>query len=261
MSEWIENRKAPVEAYMYRYIVRFLRYFETNSLSSAEAKNSLEQMMNEVKSRASSVIYKTNIIFWISNIGYGLRRLLDNRDFNELIGKDKIETLEVFEGRLPNIESFGDNKAYITIDSAYKVYFTPYKVKGRFSQNNAGSFVEFGMGFSYDGLRSYHDSIKKVAPKSLPRNHYTTEKVYMTVVKHNKFWVEGLIQDDKSQPVIINKNDLVPIYNPDNNIWPQKDEILYVQLQAQKDYSLRGEEYTEEISSKKPFQAILCSNE
>lgn len=83
----------------------------------------------------------------------------------------------------------------------------------------------------------------------------------MTVVKHNKFWVEGLIQDDKSQPVIINKNDLVPIYNPDNNIWPQKDEILYVQLQAQKDYSLRGEEYTEEISSKKPFQAILCSNE
>ena len=261
LSEWIENRKAPVEAYMYRYIVRFLRYFETNSLSSAEAKNSLEQMMNEVKSRASSVIYKTNIIFWISNIGYGLRRLLDNRDFNELIGKDKIETLEVFEGRLPNIESFGDNKAYITIDSAYKVYFTPYKVKGRFSQNNAGSFVEFGMGFSYDGLRSYHDSIKKVAPKSLPRNHYTTEKVYMTVVKHNKFWVEGLIQDDKSQPVIINKNDLVPIYNPDNNIWPQKDEILYVQLQAQKDYSLRGEEYTEEISSKKPFQAILCSNE
>ena len=261
LSEWIENRKAPVEAYMYRYIVRFLRYFEKNSLSSAEAKNSLEQMMNEVKNKASSVIYKTNIIFWISNIGHGLRRLLDNRDFNKLFGKDKIETLQVFEGRLPNSESFGANKAYITIDSAYKVFFTPYKIKGKFSQNNAGSFVEFGMGFSYDGLRSYHDSIKKVAPKSLPRNHYTSEKVYMTVVKHNKFWVEGLIQDDETQPVIINKNDLVPIYNPDENRWPEKDEVLYVQLQAQKDYILRGEEYSKEMSLKKTFQATLCSNE
>ena len=254
LAVWIEEGNASREAYLYRYIVRFLKDYEQGSLDSAESQRSLKQMASDVKSHSTMLIYKTNIVFWISNIGNGLRRLISNQDFRKMNSAEKLITLQSFEGRLPSRENFENNTAYITF-AKHNVFFSPSSIKSRISKNNAGSYVEFGLGFSYDGLRSYHDSIKPITRKLISQAHSSGDSVYVRVIKHNTFWVECLIADE-DQPVIISKFDLNPPYDPDKNIWPETGTELYVKLLEQKDYDFHGKQYEHLENIKKPYKAL-----
>ena len=260
LSVWIENGSATVEAYIYRYIVRFLRYFEENSLDSVEAEKALNTLLEEVKNKSADVIYKTNIIFWVSNIGHGLRRLLTNKEFYRMNDNERLETLQSFEGRLPNRDDFRGKTAYISMGRKYRIYFNPDSVNKRISESNAGGFVEFGLGFSYDGLRSYHDSIRLVEKKSVSRSYSSGDNVRIIVKHHNKSWVEGVVEDDASQPVIINRADIAKLYAVENDVWPKENEILDVKLTVIKtDYIMRKDIFGMQ-PLKKTFRAILCDD-
>ena len=88
---------------------------------------------------------------------------------------DIINTLHPFLGSLPNKESFNSKTAFISFGKQ-KVYFNPQSVIDRISSNMENQYVDFGVGFTYSGLRAYHDTIiyhrgviesaKKVIPKA-----------------------------------------------------------------------------------------------
>lgn len=78
--------------------------------------------------------------------------------------EDQIKYLKKLHGRLPERQAIEQNtrNSYLYY-RGNSVFFRPMAVSGTISSANAGSFIEFGLGFSYDGLRSHHGSIRLVS--------------------------------------------------------------------------------------------------
>ncbi len=254
-DSWIEAGNTTRDIHLYRYIVHFLKYYEMNSLKSAESQKVLKELEAELKKRSTALVNKTAMVYWVGNVGYGLRRLISNRLFKQLSSDDKIRTLQMFEGKLPQRENFSQNTAYIYC-SGQHVFFRPSAIKGRLSKDNADDFVSLGVGFSYDGLRSYHDSIVRITKMPLSISHSTGDNVTVKVIKHNTSWVECMIVDE-DQPVIISKYDLKKPFDPEYGIWPKQNSLLDVILLEQCDYELRGRYYDEHHITKKTYRAEL----
>lgn len=252
LETWInKSSSVPRDAYLYRYVVRFLLDYENNSLDSNESRRVLNQMEADIKSHAVDLPTKTNTVFWISCRGYGLNRLISNSDFQRISTPEKLVELELFEGRLPERNSFSGNTAYIMLHE-HRVFFRPTAVRGKISAANSGEFVELGIGFSYDGLRSYHDSLRRSERRPISKPHSPGDTAVAIVVKHNNSWVECLL-DGEDQPVIIRKDSLPERYNPDNGIWPEKGDVIEVILCETRNYELKGEFFAE--ITKLPFRA------
>lgn len=253
LDRWIDGGNASRDAYLYRYIVRFLMDYENDSLNSSESRRSLKQMEEDIKIQAEALPTKTAVIFWIGCEGYGLNRLISNADFHNPILLQSIEALQPMEGRLPERSRFTEYTAYIDL-CGHNVFFRPIAVRGTVTAANSGAFITCGIGFSYDGLRSYHDSIKLITKQFIKREHFSGEKVVVRVYKHNATWVECLI-DGEDQPVIISKDALPAEFDPKNGKWPEKGESLKVVLIERRNYVLRGDIFTERDITKDPFTA------
>lgn len=253
LDRWIDSGRASRDAYLYRYIVRFLTDYESSSLSSSDSRRALKQMEEDIKIHADSIPTKTNVIFWIGRKGYGLNRLISNTDFYNFPVSRDIGVLQPMEGRLPERSEFAKNKAYIDMNG-HQVFFRPTAVRGTVSTADSGAFVTCNIGFSYDGLRSYHDSIKRIVKEPIKREHFSGEEVVVRVCKHNSTWVECLI-DCEDQPVIISKNSLPARFDPDSGKWPKQGEILDVILVGHRKYVLHGDVFDERGITKEPFTA------
>lgn len=253
LDRWIDGGNASRDAYLYRYIVRFLMDYENGSLNSSESRRSLQQMQEDVKIQAETLPTKTTVVFWIGYEGYGLNRLISNADFYNPPLSQNIEVLQPMEGKLPERSKFTENTAYIDF-CGHNVFFRPIAVRGTVTAANSGAFITCGIGFSYDGLRSYHDSIKLITKQLIKREHSPGERVTVRVYKHNATWVECLI-DGEDQPVIIGKDALPAAFDPKIGKWPEKGESLKVVLIERRNYELRGDIFTEREITKDPFIA------
>lgn len=253
LDRWIDSGSASRDAYLYRYIVRFLTDYENSSLSSSNSQRSLKQMEEDIKIHADSIPTKTNVVFWIGREGYGLNRLISNNDFHNPPLSRNIEVLQPMEGRLPERSRFAANTAYIDLNG-HNVFFRPIAVRGTVTAADSGAFVTCSVGFSYDGLRSYHDSIRRIVKEFITKEHSPGEKVIVRVYKHNSTWVECLI-DGEDQPVIISKIKLSAEFDPENGKWPEKSEILEVVLMGHHKYVLHGDIFDERGITKEPFTA------
>lgn len=258
LDRWIEFGNASRDAYLYRYIVRFLLDYENNSLESSESRRSLKQMEEDIKRHAEMLPTKTRAVFWLGNEGNGLNRLISNAEFGRIPSRDKVVVLKKMEGKLPERSEFLENAAYIVL-SGHRVFFNPNAVRGVVTVSNSGAFVNFGIGFSYDGIRSYHDSICLITKQLIKREHSSGESVSVRVYAHNQTWVECLI-DEEDQPVIIHKQDLPRIFDPENGNWPEKGEkIDNVVLMEHRAYELRGPVFAEREITKQPFRGECVS--
>lgn len=253
LDRWIDSGSASRDAYLYRYIVRFLIDFENESLNSSESRRSLRQMEDDIKIHAEMLPTKTAVIFWVGCEGYGLNRLISNADFHNPPLSQNIEMLQPMEGKLPERSRFKENTAYIDL-CGHNVFFRPVAVRGTVTASNSGAFITCGVGFSYDGLRSYHDSIRLITKQFIKREHVLGEKVTVRVYKHNATWVECLI-DGEDQPVIINKSSLTAEFDPENGMWPEKGDSLNVELLEHRNYVFRGDIFAERGITKEPFTA------
>ncbi len=253
LDRWIDGGNASRDAYLYRYIVRFLMDYENESLNSSESRRSLRQMEEDIKVHAETLPTKTMVIFWVGSKGYGLSRLISNADFQNPPISQNIETLQPMEGKLPERSGFTENTAYIDL-SGHRVFFRPSSVRGVVTAANSGAFINCSIGFSYDGLRSYHDSIRLITKQLIAQEHAPGEKVIVRVYNHNLTWVECLI-DGEDQPVIVHKDNLPPEFDPKNGKWPEKGDSFKVILIGHRDYVPRGDIFTEQNITKEPFTA------
>ena len=253
LDRWIDSGSASRDAYLYRYIVRFLTDYENKSIASSESQRALKQMEEDIKLHAQTLPTKTMVIFWIGQEGYGLNRLISNTDFHTPPLSKNIGVLQPMEGKLPERNRFTENTAYIDL-YGHNVFFRPVAVRGTVTVANSGAFVTCGVGFSYDGLRSYHDSIQLIVKQLIKREHFSGEKVIVRVYNHNATWVECLI-DGEDQPVIVNKNALSAEFDPENGKWPEVGDSLKVVLIEHRNYVLRGNIFTEQEITKEPFTA------
>lgn len=253
LDRWIDGGNASRDAYLYRYIVRFLMDYETGSLNSSESRRSLQQMQEDIKIQAETLPTKTIVVFWIGCEGYGLNRLISNADFHNPPLSQNVEALQPMEGKLPERGKFTENTAYIDF-CGHNVFFRPIAVRGTVTAANSGAFVTCGIGFSYDGLRSYHDSIKLIVKQLIKREHSPGDRVTVRVYNHNATWIECLI-DGEDQPVIIGKDNLPAPFDPENGKWPEKGEILKVVLIESHHYKFRDGIFIERNITKNPFKA------
>ena len=243
LDGWINGGKAPAEAYFYRFVVRFIKDFESGAIDAKTSFDALSQCLADLKIAAARVEYKTNVLFWLGGSGVGLQRLIYVKEFNALERSKQKDSLQKFVGKLPDQQTFETNarNAYLY----YKrnpVFFRPMAISGRISVENARAFVEFGLGFSYDGLRSYHDSIELITGMKLHEEEHEhvyveNERCNVQVTGHNMTWVDCVIIGT-TQQVIINKAGFeLSKYDPEQGDWPEDNAIIYVRLNRLRTYN------------------------
>lgn len=150
---------------------------------------------------------------WFTDYGTGLRRLISNSDLSQLDRINAIKTLHHFIGELPSKDSFNGKKAYISF-AQQKVYFNPQSIRDRITGIHENQYVDFGIGFSYDGLRSYHDSIKihrGAIKKFEPLVPKSGERVKVRVIGFNKSYIKTEIVESNGEKCDIKIKDMLVI--------------------------------------------------
>lgn len=176
LEKWTSAENTSADAYYYKYIVKFIQAFEDGVLDTSDkVQSELNDLLRDLQNASEDALKATIPFEWFSDYGIGLRRLIPNSELNRMTRTDIINTLHPFLGSLPNKESFNSKTAFISFGKQ-KVYFNPQSVIDRISSNMENQYVDFGVGFTYSGLRAYHDTIiyhrgviesaKKVIPKA-----------------------------------------------------------------------------------------------
>lgn len=186
LDKWTSLENTSSDAFYYKYIVKFIQSYEEGVLeTSSKVQSDLADLLVDLRTSSGDML-KTTIPFeWFADYGSGLRRLISNSELGQMDRMNAIKTLHPFIGELPNKDSFSGKKAYITFGQQ-KVYFNPQSISDRITGVQENQYVDFGIGFSYDGLRSYHDSIKIHRGAVQP-----TEKIVPEVGKRVKVKVLG----------------------------------------------------------------------
>jgi len=240
----IEGGKAPAEAYFYRYIVKFIYNFETGAIDSDISRNELSQCLADLKKIAlrSNIRKRTIPLEWLGRYGKGLRRLIPSKEFGLIDEKYKVDSLELLQGRLPSRQAFERNQknAYLRY-RGNEVFFSPLQISGKITARNENAHIDFGMGFSYDGLRSYHDSIQ--ISKAIRKEDITGNIVYkiddvcnVEVTGHNTAYVQAVIVGSGGERVQIHKTKLKYVECEDGE-WPATNNILLVRLDGQTNHN------------------------
>lgn len=193
LEKWTSVENTSVDAYYYKYIVKFIQAFEEGVLDTSDkVQSELNDLLRDLQNASEDALKATIPFEWFSDYGIGLRRLIPNSELNRMTKTNIISTLHPFLGYLPNKESFNTRTAFISFVKQ-KVYFNPQSVIDRISSNMENQYVDFGVGFTYSGLRAYHDtiichrgvinSVKKVIPKA-------GERVKVKVLGANSSYVK-----------------------------------------------------------------------
>ncbi len=109
-------------------------------------------------------------------------------------------------GRLPQKDQFSSKTAYLYF-KGNDVYFRPETVLGKVGPSDENQYVMFGLGFSYDGLRSYHNSIS-LAKRGVPVDDIEIELkqgkiVTIEIIYNGQSFTEGCIISSGGKKVSI----------------------------------------------------------
>lgn len=203
LDKWTSLPNTSSDAFYYKFIVKFIQSYEEGILeTSSKAQAELKDLLVDLRNSSGDMI-KTTIPFeWFADYGTGLRRLISNTELSQMDRMSAIKTLHLFIGELPSKDNFNGRNAYITFDKQ-KVYFNPQSISDRITGIQENQYVDFGLGFSYDGLRSYHDSIKihrgavKTMEKIIPE---AGKRVKVRVIDSNSSYVKTeIVQSDGAE--------------------------------------------------------------
>lgn len=156
LNSWIYNTGA-IEAYYYRFILKFLKAIEGSSAAESE----LPTLVRELKSKSMDLQNKTTIFEWLGRAGENLERLINDREYY-FSNKDGIseEKLLMLTGRISD-DYVNDNHAYISL-FGLKIFFNPSATKGEIDRSKVKQKVSFCLGFSYDGPRAFNNSVNLI---------------------------------------------------------------------------------------------------
>lgn len=204
LNLWIESNNAPIEAYFYRYIAKFIQLEESQRLNQSDALHELTDYLDSMKSHCKMLGARTITQEWMGNIGYGLNRLIRNKDMHMMTASDAVKSLSIQYGRLPGKEGFISERSSYLNFKGNEVFFRPANISNRISSVNEHALVKFGLGFSYDGLRSYYDSIELVSSEEVEKVDFEVTKSTqlfegakrsLTVMYNNKSFVVGTLSN------------------------------------------------------------------
>lgn len=214
LDKWTSKPNVPADAFYYKYIVKFLLAFEEGTLEgNATVREDLQLMLLDLK-KASEKMPKRSIPFeWFSCYHKGLRRLISSTELNDMGNEVALSRLYLFRGELPSKESFRTKQAYISFRQM-PVYFNPQSICDRITENSENQYVDFGLGFSYTGLRSYHDSIKIHKGHFMNRETITLKEglpVVVEVVGFNNSYVMTTIRESGGKRCDLKYEQLEPL--------------------------------------------------
>lgn len=232
LDRWTMLPNASPDAFYYKYIVRFIQAYEEGTLeTSTKVQSDLRELLDDLSNVSSDILKKTIPFEWFTDYGKGLRRLITNNELNQMDRNSVIQTLHHFKGALPNKESFTGRRAYISFGQQV-VYFNPQSINGRITANDENQYVKFGLGFSYDGLRSYHDSITVLKRNVVSEKKVIPErgkKVSIKVLGSNSTYVKTEIVDSEGAKCDIKISDM-EVLGVAKDVWNRKGSLIEVVL-------------------------------
>lgn len=232
LDRWTMLKNASPDAFYYKYIVRFIQAYEEGTLeTSTKVQSDLRELLNDLSNSSSDILKKTIPFEWFTDYGKGLRRLINNHELNQMDRANAILTLHQFKGTLPSKEKFAGKKAYISFGQQV-VYFNPQSIKGRITANDENQYVTFGIGFSYDGLRSYHDSISVLKRGAMSKKKVMPEsgkKVSVRVLGSNSSYVKTEIIDADGAKCDIRISDM-EVLGIGKKVWNRRGSVFEVVL-------------------------------
>lgn len=220
LEQWTSEPNAPADAFYYKYIVKFILAYEQNTLEhDIKVRDDLKKMLYDLQQAAIKMPRRTIPFEWFSDYHKGLRRLISSNELSDMDRTSAISSLKMFRGALPGKDYFKTRTAYISY-KGLPVYFNPQSIIDRITSSSENKYVKFGMGFSYDGLRSYHDSIELYKGNIEPDTKIELRKglVVSVMVKYiNNTNVIAEILGTSGSTVRIRHKDLISIgYDSDN---------------------------------------------
>lgn len=189
-----------VEAYYYYFILICIKAIEGSSRAEAD----IPVLQVELKQKSSHMPNNRVIYEWLGE-GKGVARLINAYDYNNgrwLKKKIELEKLEVIVGRI--------DEDYRNIYHAYimaynmKIFFNPFNSSNKkISADEIGKKVKFSMGFSYDGLRAFNNSVEVLKDDAhMPFNSKRPcigQLVRCKVLKNVDFYVKVKLMDFKEE--------------------------------------------------------------
>ena len=242
LNSWIEDGRAPIEAYFYRYIAKFLILYENDQLGTDVARRDLSLYLEDMHRHSFGLEARTITQEWLGKHGRGLCRLIKNTEFRKLQSKDAVEKLAILNGRLPQRDGFASERTSYVKLQGNEVYFRPISISNRIGITDANKIVEFGLGFSYDGLRSYYDSINivTVTIDSTKYDMKPGEHYRITITGHNYSMLYGILVNSGNMIGVMQWNDPRNAYESnsyyagfDPDKWPENGQSLEVRLQKE----------------------------
>ncbi|MBQ4901148.1 hypothetical protein KB559_20095 [Paenibacillus sp. Marseille-P2973] len=155
LNTWAHSTGS-VEAYYYRFILKFLKALD----GSTAAEQELPRLLRELKSKTERMHNSTIIHEWLGGNGEGLGKLINARDYRVTKKDEDLKNdLHLLTGRITEKHYVNDNHAYISL-FGIEIFFNPNATGGEIDHSQTNQKVKFGMGFSYEGPRAFNQSIE-----------------------------------------------------------------------------------------------------
>lgn len=222
LSVWKEA-SGSIEAYYYYFICNCIKAIEGSSRAEAD----IPILQNDLKAKSEKRYDNRYIYEWLG-IGKGLNRLKHYPPAK--ITREEEKSLEILTGYIERYKNPGS----ATIRSHnMEVFFNPKRAKQAFSQGSEGTRVSFTLGFSYDGLRAYDQSVIEVVdgketdsfnPIDL-RKVEIGSRVRCRVTRNLEFYIQVKLVDYYEQSGSVHVSELGSDYSVDDR--PREGNLLY----------------------------------
>jgi len=155
LNSWVLSTGS-IEAYYYRFILKFIKAIEGSSIAQSE----LPKLLRELRNKAQYMQNRTTIHEWLGCEGEGIEKLINAREhrMSNKTEEDLKDKLYMLNGRISD-NYVNDNHAYIST-LGIDVFFNPSSTGEGIDRSKTKQRVKFGLGFSYDGPRAFNNSIK-----------------------------------------------------------------------------------------------------
>lgn len=222
LSVWKEA-SGSLEAYYYYFICNCIKAVEGSSRAEAD----IPILQSDLKTKSEKRYDNRYIYEWLGT-GKGLSRL--KRYSPSKMTQEEARSLEILTGYIENYKNPGS----ATIRSHnMEVFFNPKRAKRVFAKDSEGMRVAFSMGFSYDGLRAYDQSVNEViaGEKTVSLNSTEPNKIAIgsrvkcRITRNLDFYIQAKLVDYHEQNGSIHVNELGSDYSLDNR--PYEGNILY----------------------------------
>jgi hypothetical protein len=229
LDQWRQTT-GKMEAYFYHFVCVCIKAYEGDSRSQA----AIPSLQQELQQKAEGRSDRRNIHEWLGK-GKGLQRLIRFRGLP--IPEHDLNNLEVLSG---TVSVFKNPLNATVLSKGMKVFINPSRAKNKLGKSIEGKSVQLSIGFSYDGIRAYDQTVTeaidifRAVSEASEAVHEVTigKRVKCRVVGRSEYHVQVKLVDFSAQEGSIHNSKLSGDYTVDNR--PGKDECFYATVIGEK---------------------------